>query len=125
MLLDLFMDISKLVKILLKMNGLLKEKNIQSEDVKITFKKKTLAVEGLEIIEFEELYENYIKDNFKLKDKPDEILYNIQKGIHSTNLSTLLEIKKDNYFTVRERSFKRTLDHHYEQVGTSEFIEEY
>ena len=106
-----------------KNEWIVKRKNIQSSDAKITFKKKTLAVEGLEGIEFEELYENYIKDNFKLKDKPDEILYNIQKRIHSTNLSTLLEIKKDNYFTLRERSFKRTLEYHYEQVGTSEFIE--
>ena len=106
-----------------KNDWIFKRKNNRSEDVKITFKKKTLAVEGLEGIEFEELYENYIKNNFKLKDKPDEILYNIQKGIHSTNLSTLLKIKKENYFTFRERSFKRTLEHYYEQVGTSEFLE--
>lgn len=106
-----------------KNEWIFKRKNNRSEDVKITFKNKSPAVEGSEGIEFEELYENYIKNNFKLNDKPDEILFNIQKRIHGTNLSTLLKIKKENYFTFRERSFKRTLEHHYEQVGTSEFLE--
>lgn len=106
-----------------KNDWILKRKNNRSEDVKITFKKKTLATLGLEGIEFEEIFENYIKKNFKLKNKPDEILYDIQKKIHGTNLSILLQIKKENYFTFRERNFKRTLEHHYEQVGTNEFLE--
>jgi len=99
-------------------------KNAHSENVKISFKKKSSVVERLgESIEFEELYENYIRNNFKLKSKPDDILYNIQKKIHGTNLSILLQTKKENYFTFRTRNFKRTLEYYYEQVGTSEFLE--
>ena len=68
------------------------------------------------------IYINYLTKHLKIKDNIAESLFlEIQKSIYDSNLSLYLYAKKDNYFTFRSRKFERTLDHHYEQVGTQEF----
>jgi len=72
---------------------------------------------------FNRNYTNYLKKHLKIKENIAESLFlEIQKSIYDSKLSLYLYARKENYFTFRSRKFERTLDHHYEQVGTQEFI---
>ena len=59
------------------------------------------------------------------KDKSEKIFSDILASIYDSKLSIYLNAKKENYFTFREREISRTIsEHFYEQVGTSEFLED-
>ena len=96
------------------------DRNFPDVNVKLTKRKINYKFE--EILS-ENLFKKYLRNYLKIdKDNSEKIFSDIQKSIYDSKLTLYLYARKDNYFTFRERNFKRTLEHHYEQVGTSEFL---
>mgnify|MGYP001215343022 CR=1 FL=1 len=96
------------------------DKNFPNTNVKLT---KVYVEKDLLDKDTRKLFINFSTKYLKFKkEKVEKIFFNILDRIFRSNLSIYLNAKKENYFTFRSRKFKRTLDSHYEQVGTSEFL---
>tara|TARA_B100000795_G_C22740546_1_gene415137 strand:- start:62 stop:1249 length:1188 start_codon:yes stop_codon:yes gene_type:complete len=99
------------------------DKNFPDTNIKLTkvFVKKNLLDEDTK-----KIFLNYTNKYLKIeKDKSEKIFSDILASIYDSKLSIYLNAKKENYFTFREREISRTIsEHFYEQVGTSEFLED-
>ena len=92
---------------------------------KVKLFKDQKKIEKYNELFFKELYVKFIKENLKNDhEEADKIYSMIFNSIYNSRLTTYLIVKKDSYFTIKERKIVRQLKNKYEQEGTSEFMSE-